>query len=366
MQAKPVHVRCLIVDDDDWSRDYVVDVLHRFGITAEVARDGLEAAALLDDNAYDLVFLDLDLPKLPGEAVLESMVPSRRRAGSIVVMSASVERLERVALLDWDQLGIAAALPKPLAVSAVRGAIDRAAEVPAPQRTGWASGAKPGTVVIAGHGLWAEALSRVVSRGGGSLVTCASEPEAIARIAERQPPVIVAGPPHGGEEMMRFFVTALASSPRPALFAALTAKEWSFRRDLAAMGVAKSFPVPAGLGELATAIVTAATLDTRSHPRVAVTAGATLFTKDSKVLAQTRDVSEGGLCLGGLEARIPRGPARVEFALPGAPLRVSAEGQVVWIAGGEEGGFRAGVRFEDVSDGDRASIRKFVQSQLKA
>lgn len=367
MEAKPaLPLRCLVVDDDDWSREYVLDVLHRFGITAEIARDGLEAAALLDDNAYDLVFLDLDLPKLPGEAVLEGMVPSRRKPGSVVAMSASVERLEKLALADWEHLGISAALPKPLAVAAVRSAIEKSSELPAPPRAGWAAGARPGTVVIAGNGLWVEALSRVVSRGGGSLITCATEPEAIARIAERLPPVIVAGPPHGAEEMMGFFVTALASSPRSALFAALSPNEAAFRRDLAAMGVAKSFLVPAGLGELATSIVTAATLDTRSHPRVPFNGGATLFTKDLRVVAQTRDVSEGGLCLGGMVERIPRGPARVEFALPGAPLRIGAEGHVVWIAGGEEGEYRAGVRFDGVSDGDRDRIRRFVQSQLSA
>lgn len=361
----PLHARCLVVDDDDWSRQYIVDVLRRFGITAEIARDGLEAAALLDDNAYDLVFLDLDLPKLPGEAVLESLVSNRRRPGMIVVMSGSVDRLAQIELGDWERLGISAALPKPLAVASVRAAVEGAVEISAPVRAAWASGVGPGTVVMFGGGLWVEALSRVVTRGGGMLVTCATEGEALAMIHERRPPVIVVGPPQTAEEMITFYVNAQASSPRSTMFAAVTPAEDSFRRDLVSMGVARAFVVPSGLGELAIAIVTAATLNTRTHPRVAVSAGATVITGNLRVTGQTRDVSEGGLCLEGIAERIPRGPARVEFALPDAPVRVAAVSHIVWVAG-SDGEYRAGVRFEGVSETDRTRIRQFIRTQLGA
>ena len=362
-KTTPVHARCLVVDDDDWSRQYIVDVLHRFGITAETARDGLEAAALLDDNAYDLVFLDLDLPKLPGEAVLEGMIPNRRRPGMVVVMSGSVERLEKIELADWERLGISAALPKPLAVASVRAAVEGAIELSPPMRAAWSAGVGPGTVVMLGTGLWVEALSRVVTRGGGMLVTCKTEGEALERIHERKPPVVVVGPPATGEEMFSFFVNVQASSPRSTVFAALAGANQSFSRDLVAMGISRAFDVPGALGELAIAIVTAATLNTRNHPRVPVASGATVITKDARVTGVTRDVSEGGVCLHGIKERIPRGPARVEFALPDSPARVSAESHVVWVAG-SEGEFRAGVRFEGVSDRDRYRIRQFVQSQL--
>jgi len=352
-----------VVDDDDWSRQYLVDVLHRFGIAAEVARDGLEAAALLDDNAYDIVFLDLDLPKLPGEAVLESLVSNRRRPGMIVVMSGSVERLERIELGDWGRLGLSAALPKPLAVATVRAAVEGAVELSPPMRAAWSTGVGPGTVVMLGGGLWVEALSRVVTRGGGMLVTCSSEGEALERIHERRPPVIVIGPPCTGEQMMKFFVNVKASNPRSTVFAALSSGELELRRDLVGMGVARAFAVPSGLGELAVSIVTAATLNTRNHPRVPVNAGATVFTGSLQVSGVTRDVSEGGVCLHGIRERIPRGPARVEFALPDTPGRVRAESHIIWVAG-SDGEYRAGVRFENVSDGDRGRIRQFVQSQL--
>lgn len=365
MESKTtVHARCLVVDDDDWSREYIVDVLHRFGITAEIARDGLEASALLDDNAYDLVFLDLDLPKIPGEAVLESLIPNRRRPGLIVAMSGSVDRLEKIELSDWGRLGISAALPKPLAVASVRAAVEGALELSPPMRAAWSAGVGPGTVVMLGGGLWAEALSRVVTRGGGILVTCATAGEALEKIYERKPPVIVVGPPTTAEEMIAFFVNCQASSPRSTFFAALSMADRAFHRDLVTMGVSRAFAVPAGLGELAISIVTAATLNTRNHPRVPFSAGATVFTKDQRVGGITRDVSEGGVCLDRIGERIPRGPARVEFTLQNAAAPVRAEAHVVWVAG-SEGEYRAGVRFETVSDRDRYRIREFVQSHLR-
>lgn len=360
---EPVRARCLVVDDDDWSREYILDLLRRLGVEGEFARDGLEAAALLDDNAYDLVFMDLDLPRLPGEAVLESLVSNRRRPGSIVVMSGMVERIEKISPIDWDRLGISNAIPKPMAAQQVKLALQRALDATkAPQAQAWSTG--PGSVVIVGSGLWTEALSRVVTRGGGSLVICQDPKEALAKIAERKPPAVIAGPPVHGDDLVELFAAARASSPRSTLFAALDAADDEFRPTFQAIGVAKMFSIPKQLGELAVAIVTAATLNTRTHPRVPIAGGASVITHDRRVSAITRDVSEGGLCLDGIEARIARGPAQVEFSLPGAPGRVAASGQVVWVAGGGDTAFRAGVRFENVPEPARRLIRRFVEQQL--
>lgn len=360
---EPVRARCLVVDDDDWSREYVLDLLRRLGVTAEFARDGLEAAALLDDNAYDLVFMDLDLPQLPGEAVLESLVSNRRRPGSIVVMSGMVERIEKINPLDWDRLGISNAIPKPMAAAQVKLALQRALDASAaPKPAAWSTG--PGSVVIVGDGLWTQALSRVVTRGGGSLVICDNPLDALHKIEERKPPAVIAGPPVRREDLVELFAAARAASPRSTLFAAIDPADDEYRATYQAIGVGRMFSIPKQLGELAIAIVTAATLNTRTHPRVPIAGGASVITHDRRVNAITRDVSEGGLCLDGIEERIARGPAQVEFSLPGAPGRVAAGGQVVWVAGGGETPFRAGIRFESVPEPTRGLLRRFVEAQL--
>ena len=87
---------CLIVDDDEWTREYVAELTRRLGLEAVIARDGIEASAMMDERRFDVVFLDLDLPGMPGEAVLQSLTTSRKRPGAIIVMSGSRERLERI------------------------------------------------------------------------------------------------------------------------------------------------------------------------------------------------------------------------------------------------------------------------------
>ena len=51
--------------------------------------------------------------------------------------------------------------------------------------------AGPGSVLIAGGGLWADALSRVVTKGGGGLLLGTSRDHALSLISTHRPSAIV-------------------------------------------------------------------------------------------------------------------------------------------------------------------------------
>ena len=62
--------RILVVDDDAGIRSMVRTVLERAGYDVTTARDGREAIALLGTSDYDVVLLDVRMPRLDGVEVV--------------------------------------------------------------------------------------------------------------------------------------------------------------------------------------------------------------------------------------------------------------------------------------------------------
>ena len=65
--------RILVVDDDASIRTMVRTVLERAGYEVSTARNGCEAIALLMASDYDVVLLDVMMPKLDGLAVVDQL-----------------------------------------------------------------------------------------------------------------------------------------------------------------------------------------------------------------------------------------------------------------------------------------------------
>lgn len=65
--------RALVVDDDEPIRALLVNLVERLDFAVDSASDGAEAIARLDDDGYDVVLLDLMMPRVDGWAVLDHM-----------------------------------------------------------------------------------------------------------------------------------------------------------------------------------------------------------------------------------------------------------------------------------------------------
>jgi len=65
--------RILVVDDDASIRTMVRTALERAGYEVATARNGCEAIALIAANDYDVVLLDVMMPKLDGRAVVDQL-----------------------------------------------------------------------------------------------------------------------------------------------------------------------------------------------------------------------------------------------------------------------------------------------------
>ena len=59
-------MRILVTDDNNINQKVLLSLLQRLGYRAGVAGDGLEAVQAMEKDAYDLVFMDVQMPKMDG------------------------------------------------------------------------------------------------------------------------------------------------------------------------------------------------------------------------------------------------------------------------------------------------------------
>jgi DNA-binding response OmpR family regulator len=92
-------VRVLVVEDSQSLADVVAEGLRDQGMAVDVAYDGLEAVAKLDVNAYDVVVLDRDLPRLCGDTVC-TLIATSDRPVMVLMLTALGSPGERVSGLN--------------------------------------------------------------------------------------------------------------------------------------------------------------------------------------------------------------------------------------------------------------------------
>ena len=92
-------MRILLVEDDDLLAAGIRDTLERALYAVEWVADGVHALAALQANAFDLVILDLGLPRLDGIEVLKR-VRVEGATTPVIVLSARDTANDRVLGLD--------------------------------------------------------------------------------------------------------------------------------------------------------------------------------------------------------------------------------------------------------------------------
>jgi CheY-like chemotaxis protein/HPt (histidine-containing phosphotransfer) domain-containing protein len=70
--------RVLVVEDNHVNQLVAQGVLHKLGFTADLAADGLQALAALEDREYDIVLMDCHMPEMDG---FQATTELRRREG---------------------------------------------------------------------------------------------------------------------------------------------------------------------------------------------------------------------------------------------------------------------------------------------
>ena len=92
-------MRVLVVEDSRSLAEVLVEGLRDQGMAVDAAADGLEAAAKLNVNAYDVVVLDRDLPGIHGDTLCQ-MITARDDRAMVLMLTAAGLPGERVSGLS--------------------------------------------------------------------------------------------------------------------------------------------------------------------------------------------------------------------------------------------------------------------------
>ena len=112
-------LRILVVDDEDYVRELLADILEREGCEVSLAGEGREALRLFDSEDYDAVFTDVGLPGMSGWEVARAV---RERDGRVALAVITgwgdtvTPEEQSEAQADWI-------VPKPFTVERIAGLV---------------------------------------------------------------------------------------------------------------------------------------------------------------------------------------------------------------------------------------------------
>jgi DNA-binding response OmpR family regulator len=89
-------MRILVVEDARALAEVVAEGLRDQGMAVDVAHDGLDAAAKVDVNAYDVVVLDRDLPGLHGDTICQMITDRDGERAMVLMLTAAGSADDRV------------------------------------------------------------------------------------------------------------------------------------------------------------------------------------------------------------------------------------------------------------------------------
>jgi diguanylate cyclase (GGDEF)-like protein/PAS domain S-box-containing protein len=92
----PAFGALLVVDDDEYNRDLLCRRLERKGYAATAAASGQEALALMQQQTFDLVLLDIMMPELDGTAVLKMIRETFTATQLPVIMVSAKDESEDI------------------------------------------------------------------------------------------------------------------------------------------------------------------------------------------------------------------------------------------------------------------------------
>lgn len=103
-------MRALIVDDDPDFRHLLNDLLTLKGIKVDLAKDGLVGLMKAKKEYYDIILLDIKMPSMDGEKVL-NVLHKLKKVLPIIVISGY---LTKDLILKLKNFGVKAFLTKPV------------------------------------------------------------------------------------------------------------------------------------------------------------------------------------------------------------------------------------------------------------
>ncbi|MDD5584189.1 MAG: response regulator [Candidatus Omnitrophica bacterium] len=115
MSGKRV-IKALVVDDEKIIRDFLIRLFTLEGVEAEAVEDGFTAIEMVKQKKFDMVFLDVRMPKVDGFEVFKELKKVMPGAKYIMMTGYAVDDLLSAAQKE----GAIASLKKPFEIEEIR------------------------------------------------------------------------------------------------------------------------------------------------------------------------------------------------------------------------------------------------------
>jgi len=174
---KHINNSILIADDNEMNRDMLSKRLEKQGYTVSTASDGAEAVEMMAVEDFDLLLLDIMMPKLDGYGVLKYMREDNKlKKLPVIVLTAENEASN---VIQCIELGASDYLVKPFDMVALRNRIvrcllNRRMHEEVLDEVFWKEEEIPDILIVEDDEMSRELLTRRVSRAGYS-VTAVSD-----------------------------------------------------------------------------------------------------------------------------------------------------------------------------------------------
>lgn len=122
MASEARTLRFLVVDDNEDIRDVFCRLIERAGHDASTASDGQEAVQVLERESFDVMLLDLTMPRMNGVDVVRWIRAHPEVAPTMRIVVISAWAGEHRAVLQ--ELGVVTVMPKPLRIQQLTGLIE--------------------------------------------------------------------------------------------------------------------------------------------------------------------------------------------------------------------------------------------------
>ena len=108
----PLHV--LLVEDDEININYGLSLLKKLGHTAVPAVNGLECLAMLEKDDFDIVLLDIQMPRMNGEETIKAIRTKEIETSKHLPVIALTAYSLRGDKERFEEMGFDGYLSKPL------------------------------------------------------------------------------------------------------------------------------------------------------------------------------------------------------------------------------------------------------------
>ncbi|MCI4669234.1 MAG: response regulator [Bacteroidia bacterium] len=113
------NIKILLAEDNPVNRKYLLKVFQKLGTSAEIATDGLEAYEMAKTKSFDLIYMDMQMPKMDGLEASKAILgnPAIKYSPIIVALTANAMEEDREKCIA---AGMKDFLTKPIKIQQIR------------------------------------------------------------------------------------------------------------------------------------------------------------------------------------------------------------------------------------------------------